>query len=1122
MKTKLLSLMIAMACISGLLVTSVEAVNPEVIAVLGASWADCIQADDRGNVCSSSCNFISSWRTGELPNYVDCVQMPKVVLNTITHNGEEASCTCLGWDNVTVTWKGSAPETWTGRYGETVPIPWIYCGTTVNINSSENCSCLASHLFDVYFLSDTTGSMSYIIEEVKQAASTIMNTLRYSYPMMAFGVGNYKNFGIVLKEGGTVPCFDHQLNPTEDVSVAQVKIDEWDANFGAGGAPEGQLYALFRLATDSTIIWRDGARRIIVWLGDEPGQDPICASDAGQQITEQDVIDKLITSKITVLAISLEDDGLNGNPNNTFYSCTQNGTVGQANRITEATGGLCVSGIDKTDVCAEIVDMVTSYANNFRSPVSTKFTPGTASTYTVELNAACDNQICPPCVIYIQIGEIVFPDASAEVNDNCICQGDSINLIGGPADMVSYSWTGIGFTSATQSPTIDGIITTNMPAGIYDYTLTVTDANGCTDNATVTLTVNQMPVAKPSIDKTSICKGDQFTISGKDSTGTGPLIYTWACSCSNCSGTPCINSFNTSSPTITLLSDAFPAGDYTFTLTVKDSTPCPSATASVKVTVYDKPIAKITIDPNKTTFCQGEQFTLDGSGSIGTGGINSYIWKCNGTSTCPGNWLAYGPSLNIDTKPYVPGKYTFTLSFKDTTPCPAETHVDVIIANPRIIDFHVSDNCVKQGDKVELFWDVKDADTWTTDAPVDLKLPKGSASVYPAVGETMYTLNATSGPCNDIKTITVTVASRERCPEDCNCMPEYEAEQRDSIFRCRDIPCACSDLNIPEYCYSVRNTPCRNRECECLSYKQVSQLEDPPNKVGVLCQTGLCGNDAQGNPQSCYRFIKKFGPDDYDDIPLTVCTNGCDCITENESVRLGYTVLGSMEPCKKTPGQATKFCFRQCPEGCECLTKVEADKQNYTTPCGEGNCSAEGNTPNQCFGPALQPCSADCQCLTPAEADTIGFTETDRSQKQPCAYEKGTWMYCYPKQAPNKPVITLFNPSRTLVTYGEPVTFSYRITGADSAWFTCAGEKRTVSPTSGSISIMPPVSGCCILTAINKWGETQKTHCVTVIQRTPIRPPETPPVAPPVPPPDTPPTCPTCPTTDGPYWAPGT
>jgi hypothetical protein len=84
-----------------------------------------------------------------------------------------------------------------------------------------------------------------------------------------------------------------------------------------------------------------------------------------------------------------------------------------------------------------------------------------------------------------------LPEATASSNSP-VDEGSAISLVGGPADMASYAWTGPnGFTSSEQSPTIASA-TLEMSG---EYTLTVTNSSGCTSTASVSVTVNEAPAA---------------------------------------------------------------------------------------------------------------------------------------------------------------------------------------------------------------------------------------------------------------------------------------------------------------------------------------------------------------------------------------------------------------------------------------------------------------------------------------------------------------------------------------------------------------------------------------------------------------------------------------------------
>lgn len=237
-------------------------------------------------------------------------------------------------------------------------------------------------LFDVYFLADTTGSMSSILNAVKAGASTILASLPAG---MAFGVGNYKDFA-----SGDPYCFQHQLSPTTNAAVAQTAINAWSAS-GGRDWPEGQFFALDQIATNPAIGWRPGAHRIVVWFGDAPGHDPICAGLPGvpTAITEATLTAHLTNPAhpIKVLAISVYGSGLDGVPSTGDYPCPNTGTAGQATRIANATGGSFVAGINAATISSTIIAMVNEAANIFNNihleaaggtaPFVTSITPAT-------------------------------------------------------------------------------------------------------------------------------------------------------------------------------------------------------------------------------------------------------------------------------------------------------------------------------------------------------------------------------------------------------------------------------------------------------------------------------------------------------------------------------------------------------------------------------------------------------------------------------------------------------------------------------------------------------------------------------------------------------------------------
>jgi len=216
---------------------------------------------------------------------------------------------------------------------------------------------------DVYLLADTTGSMGPVIDAVKAGASAILGAPGLTGYDVAWGVGNYRDFPVGT--GLNSYAFQHQLAPTTSHAAVDAALSTWSANEGSDGS-EGQLNALQTLATDPGIGWRSDAKKIVVWFGDAPGHDPICASVTGlaADITEATATAALVAAEITVLAVSTTTgfpDALDDDPNADaadYGACTPAGSAGQASRITAATGGTHTTGVDPTAVAATLATVI--------------------------------------------------------------------------------------------------------------------------------------------------------------------------------------------------------------------------------------------------------------------------------------------------------------------------------------------------------------------------------------------------------------------------------------------------------------------------------------------------------------------------------------------------------------------------------------------------------------------------------------------------------------------------------------------------------------------------------------------------------------------------------------------
>lgn len=168
-------------------------------------------------------------------------------------------------------------------------------------------------LYDVFFLTDTTGSMGGLIDGVQSSSTSILDSF-LTGRNVTFGVGEYKD-----GSGGDPFGLRYNLTSSSlpilsaDRTLVADAIGQWSAS-GGGDTPEDNLYGLRDVA--SSVPWRAGSRRIIYWFGDATGHDP--ASDGTTLAT---TLAALSSKCVQVVAIDLGD--LDG--------------TGQATAITTAT-----------------------------------------------------------------------------------------------------------------------------------------------------------------------------------------------------------------------------------------------------------------------------------------------------------------------------------------------------------------------------------------------------------------------------------------------------------------------------------------------------------------------------------------------------------------------------------------------------------------------------------------------------------------------------------------------------------------------------------------------------------------------------------------------------------------
>lgn len=227
---------------------------------------------------------------------------------------------------------------------------------------------------------------------------------------------------------------------------------------------------------------------------------------------------------------------------------------------------------------------------NCSNPVAT---PLTTTTYTVTGTAA--NGCTNTAQVTVSVNPLPTVSAGAPI---AICSGDSTILQASGA--VSYTWSpAIGLSCINCSNPVAKPISTTT------YTVTGTNANGCTNTGIVTVTVNTLPNVSGGLNR-AICRGSSTQL-----LGVGATSFLWSpatgLSCTTCPS-PSAN------PTLTT----------TYTVTGTNAAGC-KANAQVTVLVNDLP--NVTSGSN-VGICVGGSTTLQSFGG------NTYTWSPSTGLSC--------------------------------------------------------------------------------------------------------------------------------------------------------------------------------------------------------------------------------------------------------------------------------------------------------------------------------------------------------------------------------------------------------------------------------------------------------------------------------------------------------
>ncbi len=225
-----------------------------------------------------------------------------------------------------------------------------------------------------------------------------------------------------------------------------------------------------------------------------------------------------------------------------------------------------------------------SFVSASQNPVINPAALSNAGNYIVTVNLA-------GCTATAQTNVSVFTPTASASNTGPYCAGATVQLSSSIG--AGYTWTGPGFGSALQNPTIPN--STAAATGVYTV---VINLGSCTAMATTSVTVYASPTPIAS-NNSPVCKGFPINFTGTSGVGcvwSGPGF-----------------SSNQQNPTIAV---STMANNGTYTLVITDPNNCTN-TITTNVIVNPLPI----VSASGATVCEGTSTVITSSGGT------SYSWS---------------------------------------------------------------------------------------------------------------------------------------------------------------------------------------------------------------------------------------------------------------------------------------------------------------------------------------------------------------------------------------------------------------------------------------------------------------------------------------------------------------
>ena len=307
-------------------------------------------------------------------------------------------------------------------------------------------------------------------------------------------------------------------------------------------------------------------------------------------------------------------------------------------------------------------------------------TVSTAGSYTVTVTDANGCSVTSaPTVVTVN----PLPTTAAITGTSSVCIGGTTLLSTTATNPV---WSSANTAVATVAA--NGLVT-GVSAGTAVVSYTITNANGCTNTASVTVTVNQLPTAAiATVGATTFCQGGTVTLIASNAPAGMTYTYQW-----RLNGTAI-----TGATANTYVANA--SGNYSVTITTNSG--CAATSAATTITVNPLPV--LAANTGATSVCENGTVTLANAQAGG-------LWSTANNTVATINAVT-GVVTGIN-----PGTTTLTYTFTNANGCTNSVSTNFTVnALPAAVITANGPTAFCQGGSVTLTANTGSSYLWSTGA----------------------------------------------------------------------------------------------------------------------------------------------------------------------------------------------------------------------------------------------------------------------------------------------------------------------------------------------------------------------------------------------------------------------